>query len=350
MSRVALFPSDDSGCGWYRLLFAGMELKRQGHDIVVNPEQMGFYRDPDGGPSRLFLDADVAVVQRTVRDTAVAFVESLKDHGHRVIVDVDDDLDALHDGHPYIGALNGEGRSPENLHAVCELADLVTATTQPLLDRYAGHGRGIVLPNLIPESYLRVKARRKGPPRVGWTGRPISHIGDASVIGNAAARAVVEQDALFAAWGTSSGRTFRELQIATGRRVTVPGRPLRSGYPSSVAELTVGLVPLLDSPFNRAKSWLKGIEYASLGVPFIASPLPEYRKLAELGAGVLADTPQQWYEAIAMLFEDPDPWASAGRTAVEGLTYEAHAGRWWSAWTGEGASVQLAGDAVSSPA
>jgi glycosyltransferase involved in cell wall biosynthesis len=110
------------------------------------------------------------------------------------------------------------------------------------------------------------------------------------------------------------------------------------------------LVPLLDSPFNRAKSWLKGIEYASLGVPFIASPLPEYRKLAELGAGVLADTPQQWYEAIAMLFEDPDPWASAGRTAVEGLTYEAHAGRWWSAWTGEGASVQLAGDAVSSPA
>ena len=168
--------------------------------MVVNPERMGFYRDPDGGPSRLFLDADVAVVQRTVRDTAVAFVESLKDHGHRVIVDVDDDLDALHDGHPYIGTLHDEGRSPENLHAVCELADLVTATTQPLLDRYA-HGRGLVLPNLIPSAYLNVKARRKGRPRVGWTGRPISHIGDSSVIGNAASRAVVEHGAMFAAWG-----------------------------------------------------------------------------------------------------------------------------------------------------
>ena len=174
--RVALFPSDDSGCGWYRLLFAGMELMKQGHDIVVNPPEMGYYRDPDGGAARVFLDADVAVVQRTTRDIAVGFVEALKDHGHRVIVDVDDDLDALHDGHPYIGVLHGEGRSPENLHHVCELADLVTATTQPLLDRYAPHGRGTVLPNLIPESYLSVKARRKGKLRVGWTGRPISNV------------------------------------------------------------------------------------------------------------------------------------------------------------------------------
>jgi glycosyltransferase involved in cell wall biosynthesis len=352
--KVALFPSDDSGCGWYRLLFAGAELAKQGHDVVVNPEQMGFYRDPSGEqPSRVFLDADVAVVQRTVRDEAVAFVATLKDHGHRVVVDVDDDLDALHDGHPYIGVLHDEGRHPDNLHAVCDMADLVTATTQPLLDRYAMHGRGRVLPNLIPASYLKTKARRKGPPRVGWTGRPISHIGDTSVIGNAVGQAVGESDAMFAAWGTSSGRTFQDLHIPTGRRVVVPGRPLRSGFPSSVAELSVGLVPLLDSPFNRAKSWLKGIEYASLGVPFIASPLPEYRKLAEMGAGVLADTPQEWYEALSALLADRDhrqTIADFAKDAVRPLTYEAHAGRWWSAWTGQPASVKGAGSAVPLPA
>jgi glycosyltransferase involved in cell wall biosynthesis len=115
----------------------------------------------------------------------------------------------------------------------------------------------------------------------------------------------------------------------------------------------VGLVPLLDSPFNRAKSWLKGIEYASLGVPFIASPLPEYRKLAEMGAGVLADTPQEWYEALTHLLADRDhrqTIADFAKDAVRDLTYEAHAHRWWHAWTGKPASVEMAGSAVPLPA
>ena len=93
-----------------------------------------------------------------------------------------------------------------------------------------------------------------------------------------------------------------------------------------MAELSVGLVPLIDSPFNRAKSWLKGIEYAALGVPFVASPLPEYRKLADLGAGVLADSPQEWYEAIDMLLTDADhrdTIARFGRDAVRGLDLRA---------------------------
>jgi glycosyltransferase involved in cell wall biosynthesis len=267
-------------------------------------------------------------------------------------VDVDDDLDALHDGHPYIGTLNSEGRAPQNLHAVCELADLVTATTQPLLDRYAGHGRGVVLPNLIPANYLHMKPRRKGKPRVGWTGRPISHIGDTSVLGNAVAKAVVEHDAMFAAWGQSSERAFQELRIPTGRRVVVPARPLRSGFPSSVAELSVGLVPLLDTPFNRAKSWLKGIESASLGVPFVASPLPEYVKLHEMGAGLLADSPQEWYDALSLMLAEPeyrDALAARGREAVQGLTYEAHAGRWWDAWTGSDASATVRGPGATVP-
>ena len=80
--------------------------------------------------------------------------------------------------------------------------------------------------------------------------------------------------------------------------MTVPFRSLTGGgYTSSVAELGVGLVPLLDSAFNRAKSWLKGLEYAALGVPFVASPTPEYVKLAGLGAGLLADDPFQVLDA-----------------------------------------------------
>lgn len=336
--RVAVFPSDDGGCGWYRLRWPATILAAQGHDIVVDPESMEFYRHAETHePVAVHLDADVAVMQRVTRRIAVDFIATLKAAGHRVIVDVDDDLDALHPAHPYRGVLDGEERSADNLHAACELADLVTCTTQPLADRYAAHGRYVILPNLVPASYLSTKARRRGPLRVGWTGRPISHLGDALVMGRRVGPVVAAAGAQFCAWGLSAPETFAQVGVPPGARVTVPHRPLRSGYPASVAELSVGLVPLADSDFNRAKSWLKGIEYAALGVPFVASPLPEYLKLAALGVGVLAASPGEWADHVGRLLASPaerDEMAEAGRALMAGLTYEAHAHRWWDAWSG----------------
>lgn len=360
--RVAVFPSDDGGCGWYRLRFSAEQLIAQGHDVVIDPPEMAFYRNADTGePVAVELDAEVAVVQRVTRRIAVDFVATLKNAGHRVIVDVDDDLDALHPAHPYREALDGDVRSADNLHAACELADLVTCTTQPLADRYAPHGRYVILPNLVPAAYLRVKARRRGPLRVGWTGRPISHLGDALVMGGKVGQVVADAGAQFCAWGQSAGETFRQVGVPVGARVTVPHRPLRSGYPESLAELSVGLVPLQDSPFNRAKSWLKGIESAALGVPFVASPLPEYRKLHGMGVGLLAATPEEWVEHVGRLLCSPSEraeLAEAGRALMSTLTFEAHAGRWWDAWTGTGvdgglpaaAMVTGAGTATPVPA
>lgn len=336
--RVAVFPSDDGGCGWYRLRYPATTLQAQGHDVTIDPPDMAFYRHAETHePIAVDLDADVAVVQRTTRDITVDFVATLKAHGHRVVVDVDDDLDALHDGHPYIDVLNGEGRSPDNLHRVCQMADVVTATTPALAERY-GYGKAVVLPNLVPSEYLRIKARRKGPLRVGWTGKPISHVGDTAVMGGRIGPLVAEMGARFCAWGDlSSRRTFAEVGVPQGARVVVPERPLRSGFPASVAELSVGLAPLQWTDFDVAKSWLKMLEYAALGVPCIGSPLPEYSKLHDMGVGLLAATPDEWEEHLARLLASPDEradLAERGRAAVSQLTYELHAHRWWDAWTG----------------
>ena len=359
--RVAVFPSDDGGCGWYRLKYPATVLQAQGHDVVIDPPDMAFYRDADTDqPISVDLDAEVAVVQRVTRSIAVDFVATLKAAGHRVIVDVDDDLDALHPAHPYRGVLDGDTRSADNLHAACQLADAVTVTTQPLADRY-GYGKAIVLPNLVPASYLRVKARRKGPLRVGWTGRPQSHVGDALVMGGRVGPVVAAAGARFAAWGQTADVTFGQVGVPLGARVAVPFRPLRSGFPESVAELSVGLAPLQDTPFCRAKSWLKTAEMSALGVPWIASPLPEYSKMHAMGCGLLAHSPDEWADHVARLLASPGEradLADAGRAVMAGLTFEQHAHRWWDAWTGTGvdgglpaaAMVVGAGDATSSPA
>lgn len=331
-------------------MFAAEHLAATGHDIVIDPP-LGYYRDPSGEePTRLYLDADVAVVQRITDERGVAFVAALKDHGHRVVVDVDDDLDALHPGHPYLSEVDGSkpGRHRRHLHEVCQLADVVTCTTPALADRY-GYGKAVVLPNLVPERYLahrRIRSKRAAEPLlVGWTGRPISHIGDAGVMGGRVGPVVAAAGGRFAAWGESADRTFLEVAVPPKARRRMPYRDLRGGYPQQVAKLDVGLVPLVDSEFNRAKSWLKGIEYAALGVPFVASALPEYRRLAALGAGELAETPAQWADAVGALCASQRrraERAAVGREVAATLTYEAHSHLWWEAWTKDR-------DALSSP-
>jgi hypothetical protein len=72
-------------------------------------------------------------------------------------------------------------------------------------------------------------------------------------------------------------------------------------YPSLVTGMDIGIVPLADVAFNQAKSWIKGLEYAAAGIPFVAQSTPEYR---ELGAGVLAHTPAGWRDALEQL-RDP---------------------------------------------
>jgi hypothetical protein len=91
-----------------------------------------------------------------------------------------------------------------------------------------------------------------------------------------------------------------------------------SEYPNSFT-FDIGVVPLSNVPFNHAKSWIKGIEYAAAGVPFIASRLPEYQELKDKhGIGLVAKNPIQWRKQIESL-ADPELRASISADAIERL-------------------------------
>lgn len=67
----------------------------------------------------------------------------------------------------------------------------------------------------------------------------------------------------------------------------------------------IGLVPLKDNKFNECKSELKGLEYSILGIPYLASPLPAYRRLVKDGEnGILCGRPREWYSSLSKLIED----------------------------------------------
>lgn len=310
---------------------------------------------------------DVAVFQRPQKSVSLDLIRALQKRGVAVVVEVDDDftcidwmnaaycqvhprwfrrgeLEKLKDkGVPF--RVKQERQMPNgmyywtedvrscfdasNIVEACRIADLVTVSTPALAKRYGGHGRVRVLPNYIPKRYLTLRHQSEYL-RLGWPGSTQTHGGDLEVAGTAV-RDVVDQTGItFIAMG--GGATRKQLDVPG---MFLPWVPTEYGYASMVSALNVGIAPLVDNAFNRAKSWLKGLEYAALGVAYVASPLPEYQRLNNMGAGALAARPREWTRELRRLITDASYRAEQvqrNEAVAREMTIEAHAWRWLEAW------------------
>jgi hypothetical protein len=331
--KVVVYPSDPYGCGSFRMIWPGQHLAAAGHDVeVVGPRDRRVRVVMDGDTVKdVFVDADVVVLQRVTHAYMAQAVGVMRAKGITVVVDVDDDLSSIHPSNP-AWAVHRPGVGPHswhNLALACRNASLVTVSTPALLDVYARHGRGHVLANYLPDMYYGLP--RTDSDVVGWPGSYHSHPNDPEVVGGAVAR-LVEEGAQFVMRGDSSG-----AGKAFGLAADPPGGAVPiNEWPAAVASIGVGMAPLADTRFNAAKSWLKPLEMSACGVPWVASPRAEYRRLHELGAGVLADRPRTWYRELKQLRESAELRAElseAGRAVAENLRLSQHAWRWMDAWS-----------------
>lgn len=339
--RVAVYPADDGGCGHYRLIWPATALADQGADVDVHhPDDGGirgmFVDDPD--PRMVDVEApeaDVVVLQRPLRWEVADAVPRLQAKGLRVVVEVDDDFAAIHPHNVSWRACHpthSPGRNWRHLARACAQADLVIVSTPALARRYGSHGRVVVVPNCVPARYLDIAAEAHDGLFVGWSGSVDTHPTDLQVTRGAVARAI-DGLATMAVVGTGRG---------VQRGLSLTSEPLASGwlpierYPEALANFDVGIVPLDLIAFNEAKSHLKGLEFAAVGVPFVASPTGPYANLVAQGAGLVADKPKAWARHLRRLLTDDDhraELAAAGRAVAARHTIEGNADRWWDAWT-----------------
>lgn len=331
--KVVVYPADAFGCGSFRMRWPGEACAKAGHDVrVVDPKDRRLKVVMEGHTVKdvLDVDADVVVLQRVTHAYMAQAVGIMRAKGITVVVDVDDDLSSIHPSNP-AWAVHRPGAGLHSWHSValaCRNASLVTVSTPALLDVYARHGRGHVLPNYLPDYYYGLP--RVDSDTIGWPGSYHSHPNDPESLGGAVAR-LVDEGAEFVMRGdsTGAGRAF-------GLSADPPGGPVPiEEWPAAVASLGIGIAPLADTKFNRSKSWLKPLEMSAAGVPWVASPRAEYERLHALGAGVLADRPRAWYRELKRLRESPALRAElseAGRAVAERLRLSQNAWRWQEAW------------------
>ena len=74
--------------------------------------------------------------------------------------------------------------------------------------------------------------------------------------------------------------------------------------PEQLAQVDINIAPLIDNPQRRAKSAVKYLEAAAVGVPTVASRLDPYADIVHGETGMLAWTSDEWRSSLSQLIED----------------------------------------------
>lgn len=347
------------------MIWPGRVLQAKGYDVTIidaHSRNILMNFDENGQLVAVGIDPsyDVVVFQRVTDRRVLQVIPYLRDRGQTVVVDVDDDLSAIHPNNPAFTALNPQrpehetrlllrqgkiepkhvgvvinslrkqyAHSWENLALACRYASYVTISTPALRHRYGKTGRQGVVKNYLADHYYEVD--HQDSELIGWPAAFVSHPNDPAAIGNAVRR-MIQDGAEFMTIGDNEG--VGPAFGLTTEPAHIPQVDLER-WPEALAKIGIGIVPLADTRFNSGKSWLKGLELAAVGVPFVASPRIEYRELHRQGAGVLAKDPRDWYRTLTRLRQSAayrDEISAAGREAANKLRLRNNADIWWLTW------------------
>lgn len=115
-----------------------------------------------------------------------------------------------------------------------------------------------------------------------------------------------------------------EIHVISGgyRRLDLPGLPVRARawraatHLEDLARFDIGLVPLDDSPFERAKFPFKLLQFMALGVPSVCARVGAAAQLVRHGEhALLASSPDEWVDALVRLASDADLRTRLGQRA-----------------------------------
>lgn len=258
------------------------------------------------GNKKVHHDLDVIVMQRLMFKDLKYLLRKKKRKGAGPIIvnDLDDWYWGLDPSNAAYALCQPERNSEENIEhykEIMKLSDVVTVSTPFLADKMSNwlkHPNVVLVENCVTTEMFAQRPYRNKRPVVGWCGST-SH----------RSRDLEELQGIFppsfrwhhTGYSPSAPQFSEALGIPVHRLTTLPPLPPEE-YAKRGFCFDIGIAPLSDKPFNAAKSWIKAIEYAAAGVPFVASKRAEYVRLQEeYGIGRIANTPEEWLENIGEL-------------------------------------------------
>jgi len=313
---------DHMGCGNYRIGLPMWALNKFGHDAlaftVLNVEI----------PS----DLDILVgqiISTPERSELWHRLATTPGRDFAMVLEIDDDIWNLRPSNPaYAFWKAGAG---DIIKDAIRVADAVTVTTEHLAEVVSKyHDNVFVLPNCFDAALLDHERPHAETLTVGWAGgsshgedfesaakdlrtffRRNPHV-DAHFIGVDYGALVSRPDSRFTPWSSNLVDYIKGL------------------------DFDIGIAPLLPNQFNRSKSDLKFLEYASLGIPVVASDVGPYNASIQHGlTGLLVRYPHEWVKYLSQMVNETDlrlEIAQNARAWASTRTIQANVWRWEEAY------------------
>ena len=225
--------------------------------------------------------------------------------GKRVVVDLDDDFNAIPKHNPaynYTGA--GHATYLYELKKLLNYPGvIVTYASAELAKRYKVDG--VVIPNYWDEENPNWYIPKRTHPdyvTLGFSGTT-THREDFNIIEPALKKVFNDYPHLRFVSQLDDSIYTRFLDLPEERKLFIPPL-LYIDYPLMYSYIDILLVPLRDTHFNRAKSDIKLLECGASKTPYVASDMPFYHDWG-VGGGLVKTT--DWDVALPSMVENWNP-------------------------------------------
>ena len=350
--KVFFVNSGLNGCFNVRCLLPLVANGWDGDRTTLNPNQM----TPED-KAKACADADIIVFHRPEQKNKLEAMRLLKANGKKIVFD-NDDTYKDHGGFKFNEFMDekrlehGLGRINDTIDTFIKEADLVTCTTEFLKKEYEKINTNVViLPNYIDPFYFPEPLRNETDVvRIGITGS-VGITSDMEVL-----KPIVEhyhndprvRIVLLSMPPKDEDNIFKQLysdEYAFWDTINMEWHPLVEAHLYyeylNDLKLDICIIPRYNSLFNRCKSNLKFLENSMLKIPTVAQAFstgdsPYQQNPADKDYLLLADTYDEWINAIEDLITHPEKRRELGRRAKEyveaNYNIEDHAHEWKEAY------------------
>lgn len=326
MSKITII-GEGSVSDVIRSFKAGEILKERGYDIEIQNVTTA------EGKVLVKNETEVAIFSRPLSPEAIRYYKRI---GAVVIADQDDDFAAIppsHVGYKSIGRGNAKILA-SHLDSLREVDTLIVSTPELAL-RFAQYNSNILV---IPNGWDSANPKTGLPKRswfpekddaivIGWGGT-ITHREDFKLVIEPL-KAVCRDYPNVKVFIAGDPENYNALRwLEEERKMFFPFMPYED-YVLFLKTLDILLVPLVDDHFNRAKSDIKLVDAGSVGLPWIASALPQYTSWG--GGGLAVHEGQSWEAAMKVLIHSPEgrkDLGEVGRTLARQRTFDTLSYQW----------------------
>jgi glycosyltransferase involved in cell wall biosynthesis len=314
--RVFGWQTDGSSCHLYRTVYPFTHL----------PDHFTYEW---GAPGPDIFEYDVVVGQRLANQSDLW--EKLCDAV---------DVIAVYDLDDWLPGIDPENTVPYNIYHPIEheirrniqLADVVTVATPKLAQIVADelNPNVVVLENCMHPLFLNIGRSTPAVPTVGWAGS-IFHQQDWTTLPHMLQQFHLRHPGV---QFNMMGGNFTQGLIPVSRF----GGYTEFGQYLHQLDFSVGLAPLMHSQFNDMKSWCKALEYATRGIPIIASKWGQYPEWVTHGVnGYLVENDDEWVGALTSLLFTPnllEQMSNAAHESAQAWTIDKHVHKWVDVYEG----------------